>query len=413
MVKLFVAVAFFLLSGLGVAATPRVEELLSTIAARCARITSWEERGVCTFEIAGWAATRVSYHAWATYPRVRLEFERLGGAGGLTLEFPTMLYDVEEGRRYTSLEPGVWWVVELDRGWTELVGVGRILAGTARFWAVEERDFEGQPMWVLVGAGDDDGWPHAVELWFDQEDMILRRTRIEQLGLSLTLDAVEFRTGIDLPAGALALPPAADVRVRTPRSPAAEAVVAAIWERYADLPSLYVLRIEDEGGEKAVVEVWYKDPILRVERSSRYRVPAPVVYLFDLDRGVTYAREDGTWEEVGFSPVPPHLRPRIALGLAVGLKVGFRFTGVEEDEVDGRPAWRITGEPGTVFDRVPVWRWWVDPETLAVLQYEEPVGMLAAGIYLLETRRVRIEAFVPGAPVPAEKVLLPKEAQLR
>ncbi len=68
----------------------------------------------------------------------------------------------------------------------------------------------------------------GVELWFDPEALTLRRTRIEQQWPTLTLDAVEFRTGIDVPA--------------------AEAVVAAIWERYADLPSLYVLRREDEGG---------------------------------------------------------------------------------------------------------------------------------------------------------------------
>lgn len=81
--------------------------------------------------------------------------------------------------------------------------------------------------------------------------------------------------------------------------------------------------------------------------------------------------------------------------------------------MDGRPALRITGEPGTVFDRVPVWRWWVDPETLAVLQYEEPVGIAAAGRYLLETRRVRIEAFEPNGPVPSEKLLLPEAVPVR
>lgn len=398
------AVAVSLLGGLGVAAPPTAEELLLALAARSAGVSSWEERGVCTFEIVGSAVVRVAYEARAAYPRVRVEFERLEGAGGLTWDFPTVLCDVEEGRQYTSTRPGVWWGVELDRGWAELVGVGKLFAGIARSWAVEERELE----WVLVGAGEEDGWPYAVELWLDRETLALRRTVIDQLGGTLIFDVVELRTGIDVPAGALALPPEADVRVRTPRSPEAEAIVRGIWERYADLPSLYARRTEDEGGREAVVEIWYKDPLLRVESSSPYRVPTPTVLLLDLEGGVTYAREDGTWEGVGFFPVPSGLRPRIALGMAVGLQPGFRFTGVEEDEVDGRSAWRITGEPGTVFDRVPVWRWWVDRETLAVLQYEEPVGITAGGTYLSETRRVRIEAFEPGAPVPPEKLLLPE-----
>ncbi len=86
-----------------------------------------------------------------------MEFERPEAVGELTWETPAVLYDVEAGRQYTSTRPGVWWG-ESDRGWAELVGVGRLLAGTARFWAMEERDFEGQPLWVLVGAGEDGPW---------------------------------------------------------------------------------------------------------------------------------------------------------------------------------------------------------------------------------------------------------------
>ncbi len=402
------AVALSLLAGLGVAAPLGGEELLLSIAARSTAVPSWEERGVCTFEIVGWVATRIAYRAQAAYPRVRVEFERLEGAGGLTWEFPTIVCDVEAGRQYTSTRPGVWWGVELDRGWAELVGVGRLFAGSARSWTVEERELGGQTLWVLVGAGDEDGWPHGFELWLDPETLALRRTVIEQLGTILIFDVLEFQMGIDVPAGALALPPEADVRVRTPRSPEAEAIVRGIWEGYADLSSLYARRTEEEGGTEAVVEVWYKDPLLRVDSSSRYRVPAHMVLLLDLDRGVAYARKDGTWEGVGFLPVPSHLRPRVALAMAVGLQPGFRFTGVEEDEGGGRPAWRITGEPGWVVDRVPVWRWWVDRETLAVLQYEEPVGITAGGSYLLETRRVLVEAFEPSAPVPPEKLVLPE-----
>ncbi len=390
--------------------TPDLDELLTQIEEANAGLLSYEAVGDVTFEYFGLYTTRIPFRVWASYPRIRLEFDFVDvtAVGEPSLSMSVLIADVAAGRQLVRTLAGSWVDEEIELSWGELGSLLPYVSGAVVFTSVGEDDLDGTPTWVLEGRGEAAGLGVSVRVWVDQESRQVVKTETESLGLRMVYVLREFRAGVEISEEVFLLPPGADVAVRAPRSPEAERIMDEVWTRYGMLTSFYLRTAERAYGRESVSEVWYSDPVLRIESTDVWRVPALSVTVWDLERGAMYTVADGRWRGVTLFPFPPELRPMVALGGVLGLGLGARYTGLDEDVLGDRPVWRITGEPQAVLDKPRVVRWWVDRVTYEVLQYEQPEIAAPPGAVRDGIRTVRVEAFDPHGEIPAEKVVIPE-----
>jgi len=398
--------------------TPSVEELLARMEEAYAELRSYEAGGDFTFEHFGFFTTRSPFRVWASYPRLRIEYEFPDPTldNGAYPSMTTLIADASSGRQFVRTLAGQWVEEEMTFSWAELGILQPHVFGEIAFTSVGEEDLDGRRMWVLEGHTEAAGWRVPVRMWVDQESLWMRKTRTESPGIVMIYAVRDLRSKVEIPDEVFLLPPGANVTVRAPRSPEAERIMDLVWTRYENLTSFYLRTTERTNGRETVDEVWYRDPVLRIERTDPWRRPSQSVMVWDFDRGAMYTLADGRWEGVMLFPIPAEIRLAVALGSVLG--PGFvpefeaRYTAVDDDMVRGRPAWRITGEPQTVLDEIHVLRWWVDQGTYEVLQYEEPAIAARPGTVGQRIRTVTVERFEPHAEVPAEKVAVPEGVPL-
>lgn len=390
--------------------TPDLDELLTQIEEAYAVPLSYEAAGDVTFEYFGLYTTRVPFRIWASYPRVRFEFASVDVTAieGPSLPMTVVISDAAAGWQITQLPTGLWIEEETDFGWAELAILPAHVSGAVAFTSVGEDDLDGTPAWVLEGRGEAAGLGVSVRVWVDQESLQVVKTETESPGLRMVYVLREFRAGVEIPEEVFLLPPGADVAVRAPRCPEAERIMDEVWTRYGELTSFYLRTAERAYGRDSVSEVWYQDPVLRIETTDAWRIPARSVAVWNLEQGAMYTLADGKWRGAMLFPLPPELRPVLALGGVLGLGLGARYTSVDEDVVGARPVWRITGEPQTSLAEVRILRWWVDGETYEVLQHEHPEITSSFGAVGDGIRTVRVQEFLPDKQIPAEKLEIPE-----
>ena len=389
---------------------PDLGELLTQIEEAYAGLLSYEAVGDVTFEYFGFYTTRVPFRIWASYPRIRSEFDSVAvtAVEGPALSMSVLIADAAAGRQVTQLPTGLWVEEETDLSWAELSLSRPYVSGAVVFTATGEAALDGTPAWVLEGRSEAVGWAVPVRVWVDQESFRVVKTEIESPGAIMVYVLREFRAGVEIPDEVFLLPPGAEVVVRAPRSPEAERIMDEVGRRYGERTSFYLRTVERAPGRDSVSEVWYQDPVLRIESTDAWSIPARSVTVWDLDQGAMYTVADGRWRGTALFPFPSELRQVVVLAVALGLDPGARYTGVEEDVLGDRPVWRITGEPSTSLAEMRTLTWWVDRETYEVLQHERPESTPPYGAVGDKIRTVRVEEFVPDPQIPAEKTEIPE-----
>ncbi len=388
---------------------PTVEELLAWIEEAHASLWLYEAVGDLTFEYFGFYTTRVPFRIWASPPRLRVEHDFVDPtAAGPALLRTVVIADAAAGRQVTQLPTGRWVEEEIDPSSGELGLLQPYISGDVVFTSVGEGDLDGTPTWVLKGQVETAGWSVPVQVWVDQESLRVVKTQVDSPGVTLVYVLREFRVGVEIPEEVFLLPPGADVVVRAPRSPEAERIMDEVWTRYGELTSFYLRTAERADGRDRVSEVWYQDPVLRIESTDAWAIPTRSVMVWDLARGAMYTLADGRWRGATLFPVPPEVRLAVALGGVLGLGLGARSTSVDEDVLGDRPVWRITGESPSSLAGIRLLRWWADRETYEVLQHEHSEVASPFGPVRDRIRTVRVEEFVSDPQIPAGKLEIPK-----
>ncbi|MCX7843948.1 MAG: thioredoxin family protein, partial [Candidatus Bipolaricaulota bacterium] len=163
------------------------------------------------------------------------------------------------------------------------------------------------------------------------------------------------------------------------------ALVERVVKRYGEVKSFFVRKQEEKVAMGSLEEwIYWQPPYLRVELRTP---PSPwfgsellLAELFDLREGVayTYDPEEDRWEkeeipvEVGLQWMKGEWPMAFVCARAFeGLNLS-PIVEIAAETLGGRPVWRLTGRPFEALAATPA-QWWIDQETLLVVQYTRPM----------------------------------------
>ncbi len=407
---------------------PEGREILEGMKARYAELPAYTLTGRLVYAHPMFSAL-ASFQVWFSYPSHRLE---LAFAEELRVGKLLEIGDLERGRRLLGGELyGPAWIEEEIEGpegalpWAAQMRLSLALGMEVE--VLEEAELGGRRAWRLRGRAADAealGGELRVTCLVAEDSLFLLEVEIQAPGLFMRFELDEPEVGVKIPAELFLLPEGAQVVVRSPRSPEAEAFVRGLVEELAALPSFYLRKAVRSNGMEAEEAFWFQDPYVRQERMARVRVPgtdlhgigSAVVSVYDLERGVLYMAFQGKWEGMEYSSFPAEARGLVALSLALGLDRGSRYIALEEGELEGRGVLVLTREEELPDPDggLPRSRWWIDPETRQVLQFER-VFTLSDGRGRRRTvaELSRVEEFRPGVEAPQDKFAVPEGVPVR
>ncbi|MCX7751119.1 MAG: thioredoxin family protein [Candidatus Bipolaricaulota bacterium] len=422
-------VALVLLGTSGLAgAPPDGQEILERVKARYAELPAYTLAGRLAYD-SGVFSALAAVQVWVSHPHYRVEvvFAEELGVGSLV-----EIGDLSRGRRVLGAElyGGVWVEEDLEGlegpPWAESLGLAPVLAMEPE--EVGEDEVSGRRAWRLRGrttVSDFLSLKFLVTCWMATDTFSILRVEFELPGGSTRVELEEPVVGAEIPGELFRLPPDARVVTRAPRSPEAEALVQTLTRQLQGLPSFYLRKTVRSGGMESEEAIWFRDPYIRLERTSRLRVPGTDAYgigpvfvtVYDLERGVIYfLGMEGRWEESEFGAVPESARALFALNQAFGLDPLGRYIALEEGELGGRGVLVVTREEEhpDLAGKLPRSWWWIDRETHQVLQFERVLTAFdSRGGRRTLVELHRVEEFRPGVEVPPEKFAVPEGVPVR
>ncbi len=277
-------------------------------------------------------------------------------------------------------------------------------------WSRELSD-EGE-LWGLDGKAILGGLVEAkITIWVDPSTLLIRKVLMELVGGDrLTAEVREFLPNTEVPPEVFELPPRARRITLPPLHPQAKAIAKQALSEYQKLGSFYVHMVSEPDRSESI-HIWYSEPFAREERQVQpgphpYTLTLTFTRITDFEKGVDYLEHSGQWEAYEAWRVPPKLRALQALNLHFA--DAMRFVGLEEEVLEGRPTWKITGESsardeesGDVAFGLVLW---VDKQTHLIVQKRE--------IFHIQRKKhvqtYRVVEFRPGVEVPAEKFVVPE-----
>ncbi|MEN3009578.1 MAG: thioredoxin family protein [Candidatus Bipolaricaulaceae bacterium] len=294
---------------------------------------------------------------------------------------PLEVWDCERRVRWYRVKPGRWVqeeFLELEGPWS-WAALGLAFLARLQPKSVEEEVREGKPFWALRAS-----IPPASELtlWIDPETLYIWEVRYGTGSLRQEHILVKFVPGAEM-AEDLFQPPRPEEIARTFKlSSEGLALVEKVVKRYGEAKSFF-LRKEERGTLGASEKrVYWQPPYLRVEvrtlPSPRRGSQLALVELLDLHEGVVYFYdpEADRWEReeifVGM-PMRPEGDWLSALVCAIAF-AGLNVSSIVEivaETLEGRPVWRLTGQLFQTLE-APLAQWWIDQESLRVVQYTRP-----------------------------------------
>lgn len=382
------------------------------------------------FEFPGIESHSTHYTLWSALPHVRMELAKAGTLDRVAFGYSVLIEDHSAGRKLSKVRDDLW--VEEDfepvSAWHPVSPLmGQLVKPVFTGLRVEER--EDRRVGIVEGCGSMGamgssmiafGMTCNLVMWVDLEDLVVLRTELSMDGLRYVDETLTFRLQVDIPPQRFVVPPKAEVVISTPICPEATAIMEGARAAHAELDSFFVRKVcGAEGWLEEHVRLWYADPYLRTEVSpvSPARVPVELptrVTIAEFAEGAVYAHHEGIWEKYTWNALPGPNRRIAALGWGLGLNLAHRFTTVEEDEMDGKFVWRVTGE-------LPIWdeavadvrpQWWIDRETYHVVQYEERIGIIEEGHTEYRMKTCRIEEFLWDVEIPEDKFQVPDDIDL-
>lgn len=408
---------------------PEGREILEGVVARYAELPAYTLTGRLVYAYPMFSAMG-SFQVWFSYPSYRLE---LAFAEELRVGKLLEIGDLERGRRLLGGELyGPAWVEEEIEGlegalpWAAQMGLAPALGMEVEELA--EAELGGRRAWRLRGRAADAealGGELRVTCLVAEDSLFLLEVEIQALGLLMRFELDEPEVGVEVPAELFRLPEGTRVVARSPRSPEAEVLVRGLIDELAALPSFYLRKAVRSNGVEAEEAYWFQDPYVRQERMARVRVPGTDLYgigpvivaVYDLERGVLYMTGvQGEWEGMEYSSFPAEARGLVVLSLALGLDPRGRYIALEEGELGGRAVVVLTREEGLPDPDggLPRSRWWIDPETRQVLQFERMLTVSdGRGGRRTVAELSRVEEFRPGVEVPPDKFAVPEGTPVR
>lgn len=373
------AAAAFLLLGIPGPAQPDPHALFAQLRALYQEIPAFYAEVQEVWTVQGHASV-ITYRVWYRAPLARIERE-------LPEEFepfmtPLEVWDHEKRVRWYAAGPGRWVqeeLLEAREPWS-WAALGLAFLAGLQPESVEKEMREGRPFWALRASLPPKG---ELTLWIDPETLYIWAVRHQAGPLRQEYTLVKFLPQAEV-AEALFQPPKPEEIARIFKlSPEGMALVERVVKRYGEAKSFFVRKQERVAMGSSEEWIYWQPPYLRVELRTP---PSPwfgsqlvLVELFDLHEGVayTYDPEEDRWEKEEIPVAAPRWLAEEDGAMVFVCARAFEGLGaspiveIAAETLGGRPVWRLTGRPFEALE-APLAQWWIDQETLLVVQCTRP-----------------------------------------
>lgn len=391
------------LAALGLAQTTDPETLLSTLLSRYEALKTFT--ATLTISLKFWEQ-EVSQHwkIWYSEPFARIEREAKE-----ELNLPIIeIHDYGSQRRWLLIHPNYWEEEEIQTPSKPLALtlLNIDFVSTFRPSALREDVVNGTEVWVLEGPHE--AWNATI--FADKNTLFIVGAELRGKAMAMTVRIEEFAPNVELAQDLFQRPKPEEIAAIFRLSPEGMRIISEIQKKFGEMKSFVVRKsVEGVWGREEELVFW-RYPFLRVERGS-----PPLWFLVDLSQGVMHSYYGEDWEKMEL-PVDisasPDFIPLFVLSFAFGLRPYMAITAISEETLGTKKVWRLTGR-GVRGGPPP--EWWVDQETLLVVQYTQPIPIKNVGEeeWKWEVEKVRIISFEADVEIPDDVFAVPAEVSVR